>query len=135
MPLYMCNAKKGTLSDAAKQKIAADITRIHCEVTNAPPDFVHAFFFEEATHMPLDGKSAFLFGTIRGGRNDGQKQRISEEMTRSIHTHADIPLDEIAPMILDVPASWTMEGGDILPEPGEEAEWLKAHAKKLAAAG
>ncbi len=135
MPLYMCNAKKGAISDAAKTKIAADITRIHCEVTDAPPTFVHAFFFEDAPHAPLNGKSAFLFGTIRGGRNDEQKQRIVDEMTRAIHTHTTIPLDEIAAMIADTPASWVMEGGDLLPEPGEEAEWLKAHEAKLAAAG
>ena len=47
MPLYLCNAAKGAISDAAKPKIAADITRIHCEVTGAPPQFVHAFFVEE----------------------------------------------------------------------------------------
>ena len=37
MPLYICNAAKGAIDDAAKPKIAADITRVHCEVTGAPP--------------------------------------------------------------------------------------------------
>ncbi len=134
MPLYMCNAPKGMIDDEAKPKIAADITRIHCEITNAPPTFVHAFFFEDAEHMPLNGKSAFLFGTIRHGRNDVQKQQIVEEMSQSIHMHTDIPLDEISAMISDTPASWVMEGGDLLPEPGEEADWLKAHEAKVAAA-
>ena len=31
------NAAKGAIDDAAKPKIAADITRIHCDVTGAPP--------------------------------------------------------------------------------------------------
>lgn len=134
MPLYMCNAAKGMIDDDAKPKIAADITRIHCEITNAPPTFVHAFFFEDAPNVPLNGKSAALFGTIRGGRNASQKNQIVEEMCLSIHRHTDIPLDEITAAIADTPASWVMEGGDLLPEPGEEAEWLKAHEAKLAAA-
>jgi len=29
----------------------------------------------------------------------------------------------------DVPASWVMEGGALLPEPGEEGDWLAAHGK------
>jgi hypothetical protein len=28
--------------------------------------------------------------------------------------------------LTDVPASWLMEGGRIMPEPGEEADWLAA---------
>lgn len=29
--------------------------------------------------------------------------------------------------LTDVPASWLMEGGRIVPEPGEEAAWLAGH--------
>ena len=32
----------------------------------------------------------------------------------------------------DIPASWVMEGGDLLPEPGEEEAWLRAHNEKMA---
>lgn len=127
MPLYMCNAAAGAIPEEAKPKIAADITYIHCEVTGAPPTFVHAFFFEDAPQLPLDGKRAFLFGSIRHGRNDQQKQEILDRMTASIHLHAGIPVDDILATTVDVPASWVMEGGDILPEPGEEEEWLKMH--------
>ena len=127
MPLYSCNAAPGAISDEAKPKIAADITGIHCDVTGAPPIFVHAFFFEDAPHQPLDGKKAFLFGSIRAGRNDAQKAQIVDEMRRSIHTHAGIPLDEIVVVTQDTPAKWVLEGGEIMPEPGEEAEWLAKH--------
>ena len=33
---------------------------------------------------------------------------------------------------VDVPAKWAMEGGDIMPEPGEEDAWFAAHAAKAA---
>ena len=126
MPLYMCNAVKDMIPETAKPKIAADITDIHCEVTGAPPTFVHAFFFEDAPQKPLDGKSVFVFGSIREGRSYDQKRSIVERVRESIHLHAGIPLSEIVVDTTDVPAGWVMEGGDLLPEPGEENQWLEA---------
>ena len=127
MPLYVCNAAKGAIKDDAKPKIAADITRIHCDVTGAPPEFVHAFFVEDAPNQPLGEKTAFLFGSIRAGRNDEQKAQIVSQMRQSIETHAGIALDQIDMVTVDVPASWVLEGGAIMPEPGEEAEWMAKH--------
>ena len=127
MPLYICNTCKGAIDDAAKPKIAADITRIHCEVTGAPPQFVHAFFVEDAPNQPLGDNIASLFGSIRAGRTDAQKAQIISEMRASVHTHTGIALDEVGMITADVPASWVLEGGEIMPEPGEEAEWLAKH--------
>lgn len=127
MPLYICNAAKGAIDDAAKPKIAADITRIHCDVTGAPPQFVHAFFVEDAPNQPLGDNTASLFGSIRAGRTDAQKAQIVSEMRASIQTHTGIALDQIGMVTADVPASWVLEGGEIMPEPGEEAEWLARH--------
>lgn len=129
MPLYMCNAVRGVISDAAKQKIAADLTDIHCEITDAPRTFVHVFFFEDAPQLPVNGKSVFLFGSIRAGRTDDQKSHLLNRMKASILTHSGVPLNEIIADTIDVPASWVMEGGDVLPEPGEEAAWLAAHSE------
>ena len=127
MPLYMCNAVKGAIDDAAKPKIAADITRIHCAVTGAPPQFVHAFCVEDMPAPPLGNKTAVLFGSIRAGRTDTQKAQIVSEMRQSIQTHTGIALEEIDMATTDVSASWVLEGGEIMPEPGEEAEWLAKH--------
>lgn len=126
MPLYMCNAVRDSIPEAAKSKIAADITKIHCDVTGAPPTFVHAFFFEDAPPQPLNGKSVFMFGNIRAGRTREQKQLMISRMRQSIHIHAGVPLNEIIVDTTDVPASWVMGGGELLPEPGDEDAWLKA---------
>ena len=133
MPLYLCNTVKGAISDAAKPKIAADITRIHCAVTGAPAQFVHAFFVEEDAAPPLGGKSAVLFGSIRGGRTDAQKAQIVSEMLQSIQTHAGLDREDVGMLTTDVPASWAFEGGEVMPEPGEEAEWLARHQRPTAA--
>ncbi len=135
MPLYICNSKAGALPSKAKAKIASDVTRVHCDVTGAPPQFVHVFFFEDRDTPPLGDKSAMLFGSIRAGRTDDQKAQICAEMRQSIHDHTGIALADVAAMTRDTPASWVMEGGDILPEPGEEEAWLAAHEAKLAAQG
>ena len=135
MPLYIVNTKSGQMPADAKPKIAADITRIHCDVTDAPAKFVHVFFFEDGPMPPLGDKSAMVYGQIRHGRNDAQKGQIAEEMAASVHEHTAIPAAEIHAFTTDTPASWVMEGGDVLPEPGEEEAWLAAHEAKLAAQG
>ncbi|MEM6818140.1 MAG: tautomerase family protein [Pseudomonadota bacterium] len=127
MPLYLCNTTRGAINDDAKRKIAADITRIHCDVTGAPAQFVHAFFVENDTAPPLGDKTAVLFATIRAGRTEDQKARIIAEMQDSVRTHAALDSDAVGMITADVPASWAFEGGEVMPEPGEEAEWLKRH--------
>ena len=134
MPLYVCNARAGVIPQEAKPAIAKDVTDIHCEVTDAPPTFVHCFFFEDAPHTPLGDADALIFGSIRAGRTDAQKAEIRERMAASLVEHAGLAADKVMVMTTDTPASWVMEGGDLLPEPGEEAAWLERHEAKLAAA-
>lgn len=133
MPLYICNSKAGTVPQEAKAKIADDVTRIHCDVTNAPPTFVHVFFFEDRDTPPLGEKKAMIFGSIRAGRTNEQKAQICEEMGASLARHCNLADGEITVFTADTPASWVMEGGDILPEPGEEEAWLARHNAKMAA--
>lgn len=133
MPLYIVNAKAGAMPEDAKPKIAADVTRIHCDVTGAPPQFVHVFFFTDGPMPPLGDKSAMLYGQIRAGRNDAQKAQIASEMAASVAQHTGLAADTVHAFTTDTPASWVMEGGDVLPEPGEEEAWLAAHEAKLAA--
>ena len=134
MPLYLCNARPGAISDDVKAGIADDITRIHCDVTDAPPTFVHAFFFEAGLASDIGDKTVALHGNIRAGRTEAQKQDIMDQMRDAVHARTGINRDQIVMTVGDVPASWVMEGGDILPEPGEETAWLEAHAAKAAEA-
>lgn len=135
MPLYIVNSRAGTMPDEAKPKIASDVTRIHCDVTGAPAKFVHVFFFEDGPMPPLGDKSAMVYGQIRGGRTDAQKAQICEEMKASVCQHTRLANDHVHAFTTDTPASWVMEGGDVLPEPGEEEAWLAAHEAKLKAQG
>ena len=132
MPLYICNTKPAALDQAAKANIAQAITDIHCSVTGAPPCFVHAVFFEEAPQFPLEEKDLFVRGTIRKGRSDAQKDDIAEQIQQALVEHGGVESHAVKALIRETPASWVLEGGEIMPEPGEEAEWFAAQEARRA---
>jgi hypothetical protein len=41
---------------------------------------------------------------------------------------AGVPAESVGMRTSTTPASWILEGGRVLPEPGEEAAWLAAQA-------
>jgi phenylpyruvate tautomerase PptA (4-oxalocrotonate tautomerase family) len=128
MPLYRCAVSPGLTSYEQRSRIAKEVTRIHCEVTGGLAMFVHTFFSEDRDGKLPPGKRAFLLGSIRAGRSAEQKQRLGSEMRSSVASILGIPSGEVAVVTVDVPARWVMEGGDILPEPGDEAAWLEKRA-------
>ena len=132
MPLYICNTTRDALDAAAREKLAIAITDIHCAVTDAPAMFVHVAFFEEAPQFPLDDSSLFVVGTIRRGRTDDQKDEIATSIKAALASTAGIDADRAAVLIRETPASWVLEGGEIMPEPGEEAAWLAEHGARRA---
>lgn len=127
MPLYICSTRNGALGADAKAAIASAITDIHCEVTGAPEKFVHTAFFEDEPRFPLGENAVGVFGNIRKGRTPEQKQQIIDAIQQAFASHAGFEPEATLVLIGDTPASWVMEGGHIMPEPGEEAEWLEAH--------
>ncbi len=131
MPLYMCSSPKNLIAEECKSAIAQELTHIHCDVTGAPSSFVHVFFVtpEEGSDQAVN-----LFGSIRGGRTDDQKTEITSRMSDAVARLAGLDPASVSMGTVDVPAKWAMEGGDIMPEPGEEAAWFAAHAAKAAAA-
>jgi phenylpyruvate tautomerase PptA (4-oxalocrotonate tautomerase family) len=125
MPLYRCAVSPGLTSYEQRSRISKEVTRIHCEVTDGLPGFVHTFFSEDRDGKLPQGKRAFLLGSIRSGRTPEQKKRLGAEMTNAMADVLGIAPGEVAVVTADVPARWVMEGGDILPEPGDEADWLE----------
>jgi phenylpyruvate tautomerase PptA (4-oxalocrotonate tautomerase family) len=128
MPLYHCTVAADRTSLEQRARIAEAITRIHCEITSAPPAFVHAFFVEAGSGKLSEAQQAVVVGSIRAGRTAAQKEQLVAEMRRAIA--AILACDESAIVVatIDVPARWIMEGGEIMPEPGAEAAWLARHS-------
>ena len=84
MPLYRCSVSPGLTSYEQRSRIAKEVTRIHCEITDALPIFVHTFFGEDRDGRLPPGKRAFLLGSIRAGRSPEQKQRLGSELTSAL---------------------------------------------------
>jgi phenylpyruvate tautomerase PptA (4-oxalocrotonate tautomerase family) len=124
MPLYRCSVTPGLTSYEQRSRIAKEVTRIHCEVTGAPAIFVHTFFSDDREGRLPAGKRAFLLGSIRAGRSPEQKSRLVSEMTGALASALGIAPGEVGVVTADVPARWVMEGGALMPEPGEESAWL-----------
>ena len=122
MPLYRCQCPNETLTPQARAQIARSITDIHCDVTGAPEIFVHVFFLDTGAGSPH-----YVTGSSRAGRTDEQKQGLRDRIAAAYAEAAGLASEDVTVTTMDVPAQWIMEGGAVMPEPGEEAAWLEAH--------
>ena len=124
MPLYICSTPADALDDAKRKRIAEEITRIHCDLTGAPAMFAHVVFDDSKTG------AYSVFGTIRAGRTDETKAELKRQMGQAVADTVGLEATDVAVVTSDVPASWVMEGGALLPEPGDEDGWLAAHTDR-----
>jgi phenylpyruvate tautomerase PptA (4-oxalocrotonate tautomerase family) len=124
MPVYQCSISPARLDDAKREQIASGITRVHCESTGAPPDFAHVLFVDAP-----ETAGASVLGTIRAGRPEALKARMAAGVAEAVAKALGAEPEGVRVQLLEVPASWVMEGGAVLPEPGEEADWLARHGQ------
>lgn len=124
MPLYTCISDDRT--DAAKrQAVALAITEAHCSHTGAPPEFVHVTFNDYLGGTP---KSALrIIGNIRSGRPPELKSKMHDEILDRVASILSVSREKVTLVLQEMPAEWAMEGGEVLPAPGTEADWMKEH--------
>ena len=131
MPEYRCNTPAGILSQDQRNQLAKAFTDVHCNLTGAPRKFVQVLFFD----TPPGASSGyptpyFIDGGNRAGRPPETKQAIMDGLTQALSDVGGLPRASIGVKITERPASWSMEGGQILPEPGQEgAEWYTEHTE------
>ncbi len=128
MPIYRLKIPQGTVSPEQRAKIALDYTDIHCGSTNAPRHFVHVFFDEQPEGGSAYPSRYYLDAINRAGRPQEVKAKLLSDLLASFATHTGVSRDEIDGRIGETPASWAMEGGAVLPEPGQETAKWYAHA-------
>ncbi|MEM7322694.1 MAG: hypothetical protein AAF531_06390 [Actinomycetota bacterium] len=128
MPFYHAIVKQDLLAEPQRQQFAQDVVDIHCRVTGAPPSFVHVLVTEDDRGRLADGRSGQINGTIRAGRTDAQKKEITDDMSQALAQRAGVEPSTVGAATADIEASFTMEGGALLPEPGsaEEEAWKAA---------
>jgi phenylpyruvate tautomerase PptA (4-oxalocrotonate tautomerase family) len=132
MPVYTSITQEGSLSQQQRKEIAEAITKIHVDATGAPRSFVNVRFF---TYPPgnnfrggAESSTAYLGGTIRAGRDLATKQKMLQELVAMMQRIGKLPADEVVVFVEDISADQVIEKGAILPQPGQEKEWLKKHA-------
>ncbi|MER6031707.1 tautomerase family protein [Streptomyces sp. NPDC001851] len=126
MPVYTCTAAQGSLTSEVKALLAAEITRIHLDINHVSPAYVDVVFSElPADSVFAGGQPAtplIVTGWVRRGHPQKEATRLALELSSAI-----AGLDERQTMVVlqDGPAGSAVEGGRVLPEPGEEEQWLR----------
>ena len=83
-----------------------------------------AFFETPPGEESEFGSEYYLDGGNRAGRSEEVKQQLLSDLTQAFSDISGVPAERIPGRIRENPASWTMEGGFVLPEPGQEGpEW------------
>ncbi|MEM7136054.1 MAG: tautomerase family protein [Myxococcota bacterium] len=124
MPLYQISTRE-PLNPKVKADVAMMITDVHCKHTGAPRTFVNVMFVNRVPLSPAT--DLHVFGSVRGGRTLQTNDNVEEDMVAQLAALTGVDLRKIEFMIFPIPASHVMEGGVVLPEPGEEASWLEQH--------
>ncbi len=132
MPLYVFASTAKALRDSEKQSVSRIITNLHSRITGAPRAFVHVFFFEgeraRALGIVLSDDSSvpyLISANIRMGRDEDTKRELVTNIQERVAEQLAVPPSDVQMATRDIRASWVMEGGELLPEPGEEAAWLE----------
>ena len=125
MPFYHARVRPELLSASQRERFSQRVVDVHCDVTGAPPSFVHVLVTEDVEQRLAAGDTAAIEGVIRAGRTDAQKEEIATRLSRAFAETADVDVSTVHTSTRDVEASYTMEGGALLPEPGapEERAW------------
>ncbi|GAA5442477.1 hypothetical protein Misp06_00651 [Microbulbifer sp. NBRC 101763] len=121
MPLYTISTKRPLL-DSDQQALVSAITEAHCSITGAPAQFVQVVF-SRGVHL-RSRNIVHILGSIRSGRSDKIKSELASAFVNSASQILCCPRSRCSVDLVDVPASWVIEGGAVMPEPGQEQEWL-----------
>jgi phenylpyruvate tautomerase PptA (4-oxalocrotonate tautomerase family) len=126
MPIYQCFSPEGLLDQSTREKLASEITRIHCDATGIPPSFVNVMFLDvPAGRYFVAGEPSahsILNGAIRFGRDLTTRQRILAELSRMWTRLTGQPESELLISLWENPAENVMEGGSIFPALGQERQ-------------
>lgn len=128
MPIYTCTTTASTLTADSKKALAGEIGTIHSEINHVPSTYVNVVFHElPADDVYTDGVPAnpvLVSGWIREGHSKTEVTRLATEIASAVTRIAGVPAERVLVVFQSSPASFAVEGGRVLPEPGEEAAWI-----------
>jgi phenylpyruvate tautomerase PptA (4-oxalocrotonate tautomerase family) len=124
MPFYRCYVPADSVPFDKRQEVAKAFTDIHCGSTGAPRSFVQVAFFNSAeADYPTP---YYIDGGNRAGRPVEVREKLLADLKGAFVDITGVSADQLGGRITEGRASWSMEGGHVLPEPGEEGpEWFQ----------
>jgi phenylpyruvate tautomerase PptA (4-oxalocrotonate tautomerase family) len=128
MPTYTCTTTVSTLSGGTKAALAKEIGKIHSAINHVPSTYVNVVFHE----LPVDGiytdgvpaSPVLVNGWVREGHDADETTRLATEIAGAVTRIAGIPVERVLVVMQSSPARFAIEGGRVLPEPGQEAAWI-----------
>lgn len=127
MPLYNLACRASLPSDI-RQQIATAIMHTHCEQTGAPAQFVNVVFMD---NYPLPAQQTVsVLGGVRTGGNRTPESilRLKNALHDAITDALGSAKEAVGMSLVGIPSNWIVEGGEVMPEPGSEAEQAVARA-------
>jgi phenylpyruvate tautomerase PptA (4-oxalocrotonate tautomerase family) len=111
-----------------KKALAGEIGTIHSAINHVPSTYVNVVFNElPADSVYTDGVPASPFlvnGWVREGHPKAETTRLATEIAAAVTRITSIPAERVLVVFQSSPASFAVEGGRVLPEPGEEKAWI-----------
>ena len=130
MPIYTCTTVESVLTTEVKSALAAEITHIHSVINHVPSTYVNVVFPGlPSDSVYTDGVPAsplLISGWVRAGHPEADTTRLATEIAAAATRVTGIPADRVLVVFQSSPAHFAVEGGRVLPEPGEEQAWLEA---------
>ncbi len=134
MPIYTCTAAESTLTADSKATLAGEIAQIHSAINHVPSTYVNVVFHE----LPADNvytdrvpdRPLLISGWVRDGHPEHETTRLATQIAAATTRITGVPADRVMVVFVSSPAHYAVEGGRVLPAPGEEAAWLAAGAQQ-----
>jgi phenylpyruvate tautomerase PptA (4-oxalocrotonate tautomerase family) len=128
MPTYTCTTTASTLTSDTKAALAREIGTIHSAVNNVPSTYVNVVFHV----LPPDGiytdgvpaSPVLVNGWVREGHPAEKTTRLATEIADAVTRIAGVGAERVLVVMQSSPARFAVEGGRVLPEPGQEDAWI-----------
>jgi phenylpyruvate tautomerase PptA (4-oxalocrotonate tautomerase family) len=128
MPIYTCTTTESTLTADGKTALAGEIVHIHSAINHVPSTYVNVVFHElPSDAIYTDGRPAapvLVSGWVRAGHPDAETTRLATEIATAVTGITGVPAERVMVVFQSSPAHYAVEGGRVLPEPGQERAWI-----------
>jgi len=129
MPTYAFSTAR-ELTTEQRARLVDSVTSIHNVEATAPRYFVQVIFYKvEPGAIFIGGEAAsadhiWVRADIRAGRTKEQKARMLRRIMQETSDILGVSEQAVWVYISDIPAQGVLEFGNVLPEPGDEEQWL-----------